>query len=207
MTFWKSYLNSARSAHVSMSAWSPLPSEVELTYRGISWLHSSLSACSRSLGTFLSRLSLAYLFLALLLVMGLLYGSATSLADWLFAVGGRGDLDTKVSVEYLRIAGRYNPFNHDERMASANVMAFTALQTNDKGWLKAAKAEIAAALEVDSTDANLLLKGILVDLQLDDIAQAKIYYDRFQQVNRKSPIMKLVAQSHQQGSRAVAADP
>ena len=106
----------------------------------------------------------------------------------------------------LRWAAAFDPFDFNKRGASANFMAIVALRSKDYYWLKAAQTELSDALRVDYTDANLLQHAIAVSLFLHDDKQAQIYYDQFKRVNKGSPLLALVRQ-HQQGSRAVAADP
>ena len=110
-------------------------------------------------------------------------------------------------IEYLRQAAKYNPFDHTSRMIAASIMAQFAINSHDPSWLNAAKIEIGKVLQTESTDAILLLRGIQINLELGDAKQAQAYFNQLQRVDRKSPLIGLVAQSHQQGRPPVAANP
>jgi hypothetical protein len=110
-------------------------------------------------------------------------------------------------VEHFRLAARYYPLDYTNRIASATTLSQLALRYNDIAWLNAAKIENGHVLTVDSTNAQVLELGILVDLALKDFKEANLYYNRFKQIDRKSQIHELVAQSHQQGRTPVAAEP
>jgi hypothetical protein len=93
----------------------------------------------------------------------------------------------KERIDNLRLSAKYNPFDHNSRMAGASVMALVALTSKDQGWLKAAQAEVRYRLETDSTDAVLLMRGMMVNLELGDTKEADFYLAQFQRVNKKSP--------------------
>ena len=92
-------------------------------------------------------------------------------------------------------------------MGAARLISMIALASDNIEWKKAAIPELTVALNTDITASDLLMRLILIDLSLNRNEQAQFYYDRFKLVARRSPLIELVAKSHQQGSRAVAADP
>lgn len=120
-------------------------------------------------------------------------------------------MDTKLlpkeRIEHLRRAATLNPFDYQTRIASATTLSDFGLVYNDMGWLRAAQVENAHALMIDSTNAQVLQRAILVDLALKDFKEAKLYYEQFAKIDAKSQINQLVAQSHQQGRTPVAAKP
>lgn len=201
MSLWKSGLNSDLLGHSSIPSWSPLPLEVRMVLHVVSWLHSLPSACLRFLRMCLSRLSSGRLCLAILFGLGLAYGLSTSLADWSYAIGMNESQPIKERVDNFRLAATYNPFDHNSRTAGASVMGLVALTSHDQGWLEAARSEIRYRLETDSTDAVLLIRGLMVNLELKDEKEANFYYDQFKRVDKKFTAIR------EQGSRAVAADP
>ena len=207
MKYWKSGLSWAYSEPAYTQRWSPLPIEWRILFRAASSVHSWLSALSGFLATFPTRRFWAQCFLATLLGMGMVYGVSTTYADWSYARGMDTNLDSRQRIEYLRVAAKYNPFNHDERTVGASIMALFALNSNDLGWIYAARAEIRYRLATDSTDAVLLMNGILVNQAIGDTKEAQFYLEQFRRVNKKSTQFKLVAKSHQQGSSAVAPVP
>ena len=203
MNSWKSGLNSALSGRSYMSAWPVLPIEVRMVFRVASWSHSALWAWWRFLRMCLSRLSLGRLFLVMLLGLGLAYGLSTSRADYYYALGMNESQPIKERIDSFRIAATYNPFDHNARTVGASLMGLVALQSHDQGWLEAARAEIRYRLQTDSTDAVLLIRGLLVNLDLKDEKEAQFYFDQFQRVDKKSPIIKQVEQAHIEGTQNV----
>jgi len=97
----------------------------------------------------------------------------------------------KLRIDEFRIAAKYNPFDHNSRTVGASLMALVALQSKDKGWLEAARAEVRYRLETDSTDAVLLLRGMFLNLALKDVKEAKFYLAQFQRVNHKFPPIEI----------------
>ena len=77
----------------------------------------------------------------------------------------------------------------------ASLMGLVALNSHDNGWLNAARAEIRYRLETDSTDAVLLVRGMMVNLELKDEKEAQFYFDQLQRVDKKSPLFPLVAKA------------
>ena len=102
-------------------------------------------------------------------------------------------LDSRERIEYFRTAAKYNPFSHDARSVGASLMAALALTSNKPDWLEAARAEIRYRLQTDSTDAVLLLRGIILNLTLGDTKEADFYFEQYQRVNKKGSPTKLVA--------------
>lgn len=98
----------------------------------------------------------------------------------------------KLRIDSLRTAAKFNPFDHYSRTVGASLMALVALNSNDDGWLKAARAEVRYRLETDSTDAVLLMRGMLLNLKLKDVKEAQFYLAQFQRVNHKFPPIKIV---------------
>jgi len=64
------------------------------------------------------------------------------------------------------------------------MMALVALTSHDKGWLEAARAEVRYRLATDSTDAVLLIRGLLVNLELKDEKEAQFYFDLHSPISR-----------------------
>jgi hypothetical protein len=203
MNLWKSGLNSDSSELSSTSVWSPLPLEVRVVFRVASWSRSLLSGCLRFLRMCRSRLLWVRLFLAILCGLGVLYGLSTSKADYAYALGMDESQPIKERIDNLRIAAKYNPFDHNARTVGASLMALVALTSHDRGWLEAARAEVRYRLQTDSTDAVLLIRGLLVNLDLKDNREAQFYFDQFQRVDRKSPLIKQVEQAHIEGTQNV----
>src|ERR1035437_6603376 len=201
MSLWKSGLNSGSLGLSSTPSWSPLPSEVRMVLRVVSWSHLSLSACLRFLRMCRSRLLSGHLCLAMLLGLGLAYGLSTSRADYAHALGMDERQPIKSRVDNFRIAAKYNPFDHNSRSVGASLMALVALNSKDHGWLEAARAEVRYRLETDSTDAVLLIRGTMVNLELGDAKEADFYFAQFQRVDKKSPFIKQVEQAHLEGTK------
>ena len=109
----------------------------------------------------------------------------------------------KERIDNLRIAAKYNPFDHNSRTVGASLMALIAINSHDKGWLEAAKAEVRYRLQTDSTDAVLIIRGILVNLELKDETEAQFYFDQFQRIDKKSPFIKQVGQAQTEGAKNV----
>ncbi len=109
----------------------------------------------------------------------------------------------KLRVDQFRIAAEYNPFDHNARTVGASIMGLIALSSHDKGWLEAARAEIRYRLQTDSTDAVLLIRGLLVNLELKDEKEAQFYFDQFQRIDKKSPLIGQVSQAHIEGTQNV----
>ena len=195
MNLWKSGLNSASSGLSSIPSWSPLPLEVRMVLRVVSWSHLSLSACLRFLRMCRSRLLSGHLCLAMLLGLGLAYGLSTSRGDYAYALGMDESQPIKSRVDNFRIAAKYNQFDHNSRTVGASLMGLVALNSHDNGWLNAARAEIRYRLETDSTDAVLLVRGMMVNLELKDEKEAQFYFDQLQRVDKKSPLFPLVAKA------------
>ena len=86
-------------------------------------------------------------------------------------------------------------------------MAEIALSNKDPEWEAAARSELLIALQTDFSSADLLAKLITVDLDLKNDTEAQHYYDQFKRVAKASPLIQLVAHSHQQGRPAVTAPP
>ena len=203
MILWKFGLNSDSSEHASTSVWSPLPLEVRIAFHVASWWRSSLSGCLRFLRMCHSRLSLGRLCLVMLLGLALAYGLTTSYGDWAYAQGMLPQAPIKERIDNLRIAAKYNPFDHNSRTVGAGFMAAMALMSKDRGWLEAARAEIRYRLETDSTDAVLLARGMMVNLELGDQKEANFYFEQFQRVNKSSPVLKQVSQPKIEGTQNV----
>lgn len=79
-------------------------------------------------------------------------------------------------------------------------MGVFAIQTQDKTWLEAARAELIYALRADYSSADLLLKLIAIDLKLGHNDEAQFIYEQFKRVDPASPVIKLVDQNRQQGA-------
>ncbi len=77
-------------------------------------------------------------------------------------------------------------------------MALVGLTSDNKQWLEAARPELIAALNVDFSTADLLLKLIAVDLKLNNTTEAQSFYEQFKRVNPKSPLIKLVDENNRQ---------
>src|ERR1035437_3418387 len=195
MSLWRFGLNSGSLGLSYTPSWSPLPLEVRMVLRVVSWSHSSLSACLRFLRMFRSLLSSGHLCLVTLLGLGLAYGLSTSRADYAYALGMDESQPIKARVDNFRIAATYNPFDHNSRTVGASLMGLVALNSHDHGWLNAARAEIRYRLQTDSTDAVLLVRGLSVNLELKDEKEAQFYFDQLQRVDKKSPLFPLVAKA------------
>ena len=111
----------------------------------------------------------------------------------------RETVPIKERLDDLRIAAKLNPFDHNSRTAGANLIAVAALLSHDPAWIDAAKNEISYRIETDSTDATLLLKGVMLNLETGDDKRAQIYFDQFKRVARASPLIELVEKAHQKG--------
>ena len=109
----------------------------------------------------------------------------------------------KERVDHLRIAARYDPFDHNARTVGAAFMAQVALASKDKGWLEAARAEVRYRLQTDSTDAVLLMRGMLVNLELGDTKEAEFYYQQLARIDKKAPLFKPVDQAQIEGNQNV----
>src|ERR1035437_6146618 len=192
MNYWRFGLNLGPSGFSSTQVWSPLPIEWRIMFHVVSLLRSSLWACLNFLRMCLSRLSLARLFLVTLLCTGLVYGLNTSRADWAYAAGMNESQPIKERIDNFRLAAKYNPFDHNSRSVGASLMALVALNSKDHGWLEAARAEVRYRLETDSTDAVLLIRGTMVNLELGDAKEADFYFAQFQRVDKKSPLIKQI---------------
>lgn len=142
----------------------------------------------------------------MLLCVGLAYGLSTSLADWSFAAGMNMATPIKDRIDHFRQAAKYNPFDHNSRMVGATILALAALQSHDQGWLNAARSEVRYRLETDSTDANLLLSGMMLSLELGNTKEADFYYAQFKRVDKKSPLL-IGGVKPSTGSSAVAPVP
>lgn len=105
------------------------------------------------------------------------------------------------------MAALLNPFDPQNRGASAHIIAVTALSSNDKSWMQAARPELIKAIQTDYSSADLLLKLITIDLKLGLGDEAQFVYEQFKRVDRKSPLIALVDQQHQQAGDAVASKP
>ena len=192
MKFLKSGLNSEPSEFAYLQWVSPLPIEWRIAFVVASWLHSLPSACLHFLLMCRSRLSLLRLSLVILLGAGLAYGASTGWADWSYTKGMDESFPIKERIDNLRIAATYNPFDHNSRSVGASLMGLVALTSHDKDWLNAAKAEIRYRLQTDSTDAVLLIRGVMVNLELKDQIEAQFYFDQFQRVDKKSPMIQQI---------------
>ena len=115
-------------------------------------------------------------------------------------------LEPRQRIEYLRTAAKYNPFSHDARTAAAGTIAVFALNSNQPDWLQAARAEIRHTLEIESTDAVLLVRGIMVNLAIGDTQEADFYFQQLERVDKKQTLFRLV-DNHQEGRSPVAANP
>jgi hypothetical protein len=111
------------------------------------------------------------------------------------------------AVEDLRLAARLNPFDQQDRDASARYVAVAALTSDNKQWLEAARVECIIALQVDYSTADLLLKLMAIDLKLDNVKEAQFFYDQFKRVNPKSPVIQLVDENNRQKAGAAVASP
>ena len=118
-------------------------------------------------------------------------------SDYHYAQGMSDRLDPRQRIEEMRLAAKFDPFEVDKRIASANLLSDFALNSKDENWLKAAQIENRATLHIDPTNSEVLQKAILVDLELTDDTEAEIYYQQFKRIDRKSPMHELVAKAHQ----------
>ena len=140
--------------------------------------------------------------------MGAAYAISTGVSEWHFA---RGMDETRKSISFrvgqLREAARLDPFDWRKRNASANLLGIIAIKSADPAWQNAALPELRLALQTDYTSADMLFKVIAIDMAKENYAEAQQYYNQFKRVARASPLIQLVAQSHQQGRPAVTAIP
>ena len=90
---------------------------------------------------------------------------------------------------FLRLAGQFNPFEQENRAASARTLAVAAIQLPDRKWSELARLELIKALQVDYSSADLLLKLVAVDLKLGNKDEAKIVFDKFKRADRKSNLV------------------
>ena len=138
--------------------------------------------------------------------MGSLYALSTMIGDHEYAAGMKpqGAVD---SIAHMRMAGQFNPFDPQNRAASARIIAISALSSGEKAWLNAARPELIKAIQTDYSSADLLLKLITIDLKLENYSEAQFVYDQFKRVDRKSPLIALVDQQHQQQAAPSPANP
>jgi hypothetical protein len=207
MNYWKSGLNSVQSDYAYTRLWSPLPLELRILLRVLSWLGLLLSGALRFPHMNLLRRLLGRLCLVMLLGMGCLYAVCLNLSDWHYAQGFNLTLPPKDRVEQFRLANQFYPLDWRNRLASAGLISNLALASNDQGWLNAAQIENRKALVTDATDATLIQKAILIDLAFHDDKEAEVYYQQLKRIDRKSPIHELVANSHQQQAEPSPAIP
>ena len=149
-----------------------------------------------------ARLSLVMLF-----VMGSLYASITMLGEHMYAIGMSPTLHPAQQVWYLREAGKLSPFDPLNRAASARMMAIVGLISDSKPWLEASRPELIKAIQTDYSSADLLLKLMAVDLKLNNTKEADFIFEQFRRVDMKSPLIKLMEQSHQQQAAPSPANP
>ena len=109
----------------------------------------------------------------------------------------------KERIDNFRLSAKYNPFDHNSRTVGASIMALVALNSKDHGWLEAARAEVRYRLETDSTDAVLLIRGMMVNLELGDVKEADFYLAQFQRVDKKSPLLASMGNPHIEGTQNV----
>lgn len=110
------------------------------------------------------------------------------------------------AIQSFGAAGKFSPFDIQNRGAACRYISALALQTTNEGLLELAHYECAKAIAIDYTDAQMLIKLFAVDLRLRKSAEAQFIFDQIRRVDPKSPVIAYV-ESHIQGSRAVAADP
>ena len=110
-------------------------------------------------------------------------------------------------IQNLRNAAKYNPFDQQDRNASARWLAILALQNQTPELLEGARAELVYAIKIDYSAADLLLKLMAIDLTLGRDPEAQFFYDQFKRVNSGSPVIKLVEQAHQKQAAPSPANP
>lgn len=87
------------------------------------------------------------------------------------------------------------------------MIAVFALNNNSKDWMQAARPELIKAIETDYSSADLLIKLIAIDLKLEIFQEAQFVYEQFKRVDRKSPLIQLVNNHHQQQAAPSPANP
>ena len=110
-------------------------------------------------------------------------------------------------IQNLRNAGKYSPFDQQNRNGSAHWLTILAIQNQTPELLEGARAELVYAIQVDSSSADLLLKLMAIDLTLKRDQEAQFFYDQFKRVNAGSPVIKLVEQAHQKQAAPTPAIP
>jgi hypothetical protein len=173
-----------------------------------SWLAFLLSHVSLSRGISLAMRSWERLCWGILFVLGILYATSTLYAEKQYTYGQAisGKPLTEI-IQNLRNAGRFNPFDPQDRAASARMLAILAIQNQTPEMLEWARAELVFAIQRDPTSADLLLKLMAIDLTLKRDQEAQFIYDQFKRVNAKSPIIQLVDQAHQKQAAPSPANP
>ncbi len=107
----------------------------------------------------------------------------------------------------MRLAAAFNPFDPQDRAASARIIAIFALTNQSKEWMEAARPELIKAIQTDYSSADLLIKLIAIDLKLEHTQEAQFVYEQFKRVDRKSPLIQLVNNHHQQQAAPSPANP
>jgi hypothetical protein len=170
------------------------------------WWASLLFRAWHSLGISRAAHLLVRLSWAMLFAMGSLYALYTMIGEHYYA-RGMTNSNVQLSVEYLRAAAQYSPFDPQNRAASARYISIAALNTSNKQWLEAARVECIIALQVDYSSADILLKLMAIDLQLNNVAEAQFFYEQFKRVDASSPVIKLVDEHNRQQAGAAVASP
>lgn len=127
----------------------------------------------------------------MLFAVGLVYAGSTLRAEHLYAKGmGQSNLSMVDRVLDLRLAGKLNPFDPVMRTASARFIGAAAVQSKDPGLLYLAHEELNYALYWDYSDANMLLKMVVVSAMLGNQREADLVYELYKATARNSKVIK-----------------
>ena len=190
-------LKAVLSDWLSIVRYSQPPIEWRIAFGVASWLHSLRLEFSASLGAFRSQRLLALLSLVTLQAMGLAYASGLIYAENAYALST--SLSPQDSIQQLRNAARFDPFDWQMRSASARAIFDYAMQSNDRSWQQAALNEINVALLTDYTDGDLLKRAMILNWTLGNNQEAAIDFAQFKRVSKASPLIELVEKTHHEG--------
>lgn len=93
-------------------------------------------------------------------------------------------------VDSLRAARRFNPFDPVMRTASARFLGALAAQVKDQPLLQIAHDELNYALYWDYSDANMLLKMVVISAMLGNQREADLVYLLYKATARDSKVVK-----------------
>jgi hypothetical protein len=97
------------------------------------------------------------------------------------------------NVEELRKAASYYPLNYTFRSAAALKLGNAVLES----LIEPAEAvnKLDGALKIDNAP-DLLMLAIIINLKLDDVIKAQMYYDRFKLVAKHSYFLDFMKAQH-----------